>query len=36
LRELTPVVVPTYVPMRDPEHRELFLSGLRLAMGESE
>jgi len=35
LRALTPVVVPPYVPFRNPEHRELFLSGLRLAMGEA-
>jgi adenylate cyclase len=31
---LTPVVVPTTIPFRDPEHGELFLSGLRLAMGQ--
>jgi adenylate cyclase len=31
---LTPVVVPTTNPFRRPEHGELFLSGLRLAMGE--
>jgi adenylate cyclase len=31
---LTPVVVPTTIPFRHPEHGELFLSGLRLAMGE--
>jgi tetratricopeptide (TPR) repeat protein len=31
LRALTPVIVPPYVPYRNPEHRELFLSGLRLA-----
>jgi adenylate cyclase len=34
LRALTPVVLPGLVPYRNPEHRELFLSGLRLAMGE--
>ena len=34
LRILTPVVVPSVPPYRNPEHRELFLSGLRLAMGE--
>jgi hypothetical protein len=34
LRTITPVVVPSVVPYRDPEHRELFLSGLRLAAGE--
>jgi TolB-like protein/class 3 adenylate cyclase/Tfp pilus assembly protein PilF len=31
LAALTPVVVPTANPFRDPEHGELFLSGLRLA-----
>jgi adenylate cyclase len=34
LLALTPVVVPTTNPFRDPEHRELLLSGLRLAAGE--
>jgi adenylate cyclase len=34
LRTITPVVVPEVVPFRNPEHRELFLSGLRLAAGE--
>ena len=34
LRAITPVVVPSAVPYRNPEHRELFLSGLRLAAGE--
>jgi adenylate cyclase len=34
LREITPVVVPSVIYYRKPEHRELFLSGLRLAMGE--
>jgi TolB-like protein/class 3 adenylate cyclase len=33
LRAITPVVIPTITPYRNPEHRELFLSGLRLAMG---
>ena len=33
---LTPVVVPTANPFRRPEDGELFLSGLRLAMGEAE
>ena len=33
LRRLTPLVVPSVVPFRNPEHRELFLSGLRLAAG---
>jgi TolB-like protein len=35
LREITPDVVPRIVPYRNPEHRELFLSGLRLAAGEA-
>jgi tetratricopeptide (TPR) repeat protein len=34
LRTLTPVIVPPHLPLRNPEHRELFLSGLRLAAGE--
>ena len=34
LRNITPVVVPTFSFLRNPEHRELFLSGLRLAAGE--
>jgi adenylate cyclase len=34
LRAITPVVVPGAVPYRNLEHRELFLSGLRLAAGE--
>jgi adenylate cyclase len=33
LVSLTPVVVPTANPYRDPEHGEMFLSGLRLAAG---
>jgi len=33
LRAITPVVVPSDVPWRNPEDRELFLSGLRLAAG---
>jgi len=36
LASLTPVAVPTASPLRNPEHRELYLSGLRLAMGETE
>jgi TolB-like protein/class 3 adenylate cyclase len=36
LRAITSVVVPSIVPYRKPEHRELFLSGLRLAAGEAE
>ena len=35
LKTITPVVVPSIVPFRDPEHRELFLSGLRLAAAET-
>jgi adenylate cyclase len=35
LRALTPLVVPNARFLRNPEHRELFLSGLRLAMGEA-
>jgi TolB-like protein/class 3 adenylate cyclase/tetratricopeptide (TPR) repeat protein len=35
LRAVTPEVIPNYaLPFRDPRHRELYLSGLRLAMGE--
>ena len=36
LASLTPVAMPTASPLRNPEHRELFLSGLRLAAGETE
>ena len=35
LRTITPVVVPSRLPWRNPSHRELFLSGLRLATGET-
>ena len=36
LREITAVVMVNYpLPFRDPGHRELYLSGLRLALGES-
>jgi adenylate cyclase len=31
---ITPIVVPSIIAYRNPEHRELFLSGLRLAAGE--
>jgi adenylate cyclase len=34
LRAITPVVIPDASRFRNPEHRELFLSGLRLAAGE--
>jgi adenylate cyclase len=33
LRAMTPVVIPNAAHWRNPEHRELFLSGLRLAAG---
>jgi adenylate cyclase len=35
LRAITALVVPNDVPFRNPEDRELFLSGLRLAAGEA-
>jgi hypothetical protein len=35
LRAITSVVVPNAMQYRNPEHRELFLSGLRLASGET-
>ena len=34
LRAVTPLVVPDATQFRNPEDRELFLSGLRLAAGE--
>jgi hypothetical protein len=34
LQAITPVVMPDASFLRNPEHRELFLSGLRLAAGE--
>jgi adenylate cyclase len=34
LRAITPQIVPSELPWRNPEHRELLLSGLRLAAGE--
>jgi adenylate cyclase len=35
VRRLTTVIVPEHdLPFRNPEHRELYLAGLRLAMGE--
>jgi len=36
LRAITPLVVPGDLPWRNPEDRELFLTGLRLAAGEGE
>jgi tetratricopeptide (TPR) repeat protein len=35
LQAVTPVVVPNAMHWRNPEHREFFLSGLRLAAGEA-
>jgi tetratricopeptide (TPR) repeat protein len=35
LRAITPLVVPSDLPFRNPEDRELYLSGLRLAAGEA-
>jgi hypothetical protein len=35
LRAITPVVMPDAGHLRNLEDRELFLSGLRLAMGEA-
>jgi TolB-like protein len=35
LREFTPIVVPSASYFRNAEHRELYLSGLRLAAGET-
>ena len=34
-RAITSQVVPSDLPYRNPEHRELYLSGLRLAAGEA-
>jgi adenylate cyclase len=34
LRAITPLVVPNAVELRNPEDRELYLSGLRLAVGQ--
>jgi adenylate cyclase len=36
LSAITAQVMPSRLPYRNPEHRELFLSGLRLAAGEPE
>jgi tetratricopeptide (TPR) repeat protein len=35
LRAITPQVMPRESSFRNPEHRELFLSGLRMAAGEA-
>jgi adenylate cyclase len=35
LRAITPVIVPDAMHWRHPEHRELYLSGLRLAASEA-
>jgi adenylate cyclase len=35
LRGITPLVVPNDRPFRNPEDRELYLSGLRLAAGKA-
>ena len=35
LRAITPLIVPNATHWRKPEHRELYLSGLRLAAGET-
>jgi class 3 adenylate cyclase/tetratricopeptide (TPR) repeat protein len=35
LRAIAPRVMPSDMPLRNPENRELFLSGLRLAAGEA-
>jgi adenylate cyclase len=35
LRAITSIVIPDASYLRNPEHRELFLSGLRLAAGET-
>ena len=35
MRAITSAVIPDASYLRNPEHRELFLSGLRLAIGET-
>ena len=35
LQAITPIVIPHPLPLRKPEHQELWLSGFRLAMGET-
>jgi len=34
LRSITPVIEPHIVNWRNPDHRDLYLTGLRLASGE--
>ena len=36
IQELGGILVPRVIPYRDPDHRDLFLSGLRLAAGDAE
>ena len=37
LRMITPEIIPSYpLPFRNPDHRELYYSGLRLALGEED
>jgi predicted protein tyrosine phosphatase len=36
LRAITPVVIPNPCVLRNAEHRELYLSGLRLAADEAD
>jgi hypothetical protein len=36
LRAITPVVIPDVSYLRNADHRELYLSGLRLAAGEAQ
>jgi tetratricopeptide (TPR) repeat protein len=35
LREITPIVMPSDLPFRNPDDRDLYVSGLRLAAGET-
>ena len=35
LRAITPLVLPSDLPWSNPEDREIFLSGLRLAAGDA-
>jgi len=36
LRAITPLVAPSFSQIRNADHRELILTGLRLAAGEAE